>query len=302
MPRILLTGKTGQVGWELERALAPLGDLIATGREQLDLTDPDSIRAAIRQARPDIIVNAAGYTTVDKAEAEPELAMQINGVAPGIMAEEAKRTGALLVHYSTDYVYDGTLDRPYTEEDVPNPVNVYGKTKLAGENAIQAAGSAHLILRTSWVYAQRGQNFVLTILRLARERQELSVVTDQTGSPTWARALAAGTADVLRRGQAAREHSGIYHLAAAGGTTRYEFARAIIGTMKELTGLQNGWAKLKEVSTAEYPRLPAARPTNPLTSKEKMKRVFGLELERWESELRECLVHVANEREMQRKN
>ena len=165
----------------------------------MDLADPDSIRRAIRDARPEIIVNAAAYTKVDKAESEPDLAMQVNGVAPGIMAEEAKRLGAILVHYSTDYVFDGELDRPYVEDDPPNPVNAYGKTKLAGERAIEAVGGRHLILRTSWVYSARGSNFVLTVLRLAREKPELAMVDDQTGSPTWARALAEATAELLRR-------------------------------------------------------------------------------------------------------
>ena len=168
MTTILLTGKTGQVGWELQRALAPLGRLIALGRGEMDHTHPDSIRSAIRGAKPDVIVNAAGYTAVDKAEAEGGVVMRVNAVAPGIIAEEAKRIDAPLVHYSTDYVYDGEQKRPYTEDDAPNPVNTYGKSKLAGERAIQAVGGSHLILRTSWVYSSRGSNFVLAILRLAR--------------------------------------------------------------------------------------------------------------------------------------
>jgi dTDP-4-dehydrorhamnose reductase len=219
---ILLLGPTGQVGWELERALAPLGAVIALARPQLDLRQPDSIRNAIRGNHPEIIVNAAGYTAVDRAESEPELAMQVNGIAPGIMAEEARRIDALLVHYSTDYVFDGARAEPYTEADEPRPLNIYGRTKLAGERAIAAAGSAYLTLRTSWVYGARRPNFVLAILKLAREKPELSVVEDQIGSPTWARALAAATVDILRRPEHAREAAGIYHLSAQGHTSRFD--------------------------------------------------------------------------------
>jgi dTDP-4-dehydrorhamnose reductase len=292
MTAILLAGRTGQVGWELERALAGVGCVVATGRGQLDLTDPDSIRAAIRQAKPDIIVSAAGYTNVDEAEGEPELAMRVNGVAPGIMAEEAKRLGALLVHYSTEYVYDGTLGRPYTEEDAPNPVNVYGRTKLAGDRAIQATGCAHLILRTSWVYGARGRNFVLTILKLAREKAELPVVADQTGSPTWARKLAEGTASLLSQLEAARANSGIFHFAAAGHATRYEFAHAVVGKMRQLTGQAAGWAEVQPIRSAQYP-LPAARPHGLVTSKDKLARLFGLAMPDWRDELAAFLAELA---------
>ena len=286
--RILVPGKTGQVGSELLGALAPLGEVIALDRGQMDLTNADSIRKAIREAKPGIIVNAAGYTTVDKAEAEPDLAMQVNGVAPGIMAEEAKRIGAILVHYSTDYVFDGERDQPYTEDDTPNPVNIYGKTKLAGERAIEAVGGAYLILRTSWVYSARGTNFVLTILRLARERNELSVVDDQAGSPTWARALTQSTADLLRRTGLIPSHSGVYHLSATGHTSRYEFARAIIRIMRERSGIVDGWASVKPIASEQYP-LPARRPRHPVTSTEKIKRVFGVEMPHWEDQLRAFL-------------
>jgi dTDP-4-dehydrorhamnose reductase len=287
--RILLAGKSGQVGRELQNALAPLGEVRAVGRAEMDLADPASIRAAVRDARPDLIVNAAGYTTVDRAEAEPELAMRANGTAPGILAEEAQRAGAVLVHYSTDYVFDGALARPYTEEDAPNPVNVYGRTKLAGERAVQAVGGAHIILRTSWVYGAHGTNFVRTILRLARERAELPVVDDQTGSPSWARALAQATADLLAARDRLSAASGVYHLAAAGTTTRCGFARAVIDTMRELTGEQGGWATVRAVTTAEYPALPAQRPLGLATSKDKVKRVFGIEMAKWEDQLRDFL-------------
>ena len=289
MTRILLTGKAGQVGWELERALAPLGNLIAPGRGEMDLAAPDSIRAAIRAARPGLIVNAAGYTTVDKAESEPDIAMRINAAAPGIIAEEARRLNAPLVHYSTDYVYDGEQQRPYTEDDPPNPVNAYGKSKLAGERAIQAAGGAHLILRTSWVYSARRSNFVLAVLRLARERPELPIVNDQIGSPSWARALATATLELLRQRERIRAESGIYHLAAEGYASRYEFAAAILRIMRERPGESEDWATLKPVTTAQYGRLPAARPPHPVTAKDKVKRVFGVSLPGWEAQLRAFL-------------
>ena len=196
MPRILLTGKTGQLGWELQRSLAPLGELVTPDHAQMDLTDPDAIRNVIRAVSPDIIVNAAGYTTVDKAEVERDLAYKINAIAPGIMAEEARRAGALLVHYSTDYVYDGTKRTPYIESDATNPVNFYGQSKLAGEHGIAAVDCRHLIFRVSWIYSVRGPNFVLTMLRLAQEDRNISVVTDQVGCPAWARSLANNTAEI----------------------------------------------------------------------------------------------------------
>ena len=293
MLRILVPGKTGQVGWELQSALAPLGTVIALDRKQMDLSNPDSVRRAIRDAKPEIIVNAAGYTTVDKAEAEPELAMKVNGDAPGIMAEEAKRLNAIFIHYSTDYVYDGKLDRPYTEEDATNPVNRYGMTKLAGERAIEAVGGKYLILRASWVYANRGSNFVLTILRLAREKPKLTVVSDRTGSPTWARALAEATASLLRRKELIAGHSGIYHLSAAGHPSRYEFASDIVRLMRDASGQTDGWAAIEAVSSDDYPKLPAERPPNPVTSKDKIKRVFGIEMAHWEAQLRAFLAQQA---------
>ena len=292
MTTILLTGKTGQVGWELQRALAPLGKLIAFSRGEMDHTNPDSIRSAIRNAKPDVIVNAAGYTTVDKAEGEADLAARVNAVAPGIIAEEAKRMGAALVHYSTDYVYDGRLPRPYTEDDAPNPVNTYGKSKLAGEQAIQAAGGAHLILRTSWIYSERGSNFVLAIRRLAREKQVLSVVSDQVGSPSWARSLAEATAALLRKQDRIRAHAGIYHLSAAGYTSRYDFAVAIVRILKEISGIADGWAELVPVTTDQYPPLPASRPLNPATDKSRIKRVFDVEMPGWEPQLRSFLLEL----------
>ena len=289
MQRILVTGGTGRVGWELQSALAALGTVVVPDRRQMDLTNPDSVRRTIRDANPNIIINAAGYTVVDRAEAEPELAMRINGVAAGILAEEAKRLGALLIHYSTDYVYDGELDRPYVEDDAPDPVNTYGKTKLAGERAITAVGGEHLILRTSWVYCARRTSFVLTILRLAREKPELPVVRDQAGSPSWARVLAQATAELLRRRERIPGNSGIYHMAATGHTSRYEFARSIIRIAREISGKHDGWATVRPITSREYP-LPARRPVHPVTSKEKIQRVFGVELPHWEAQLRSFLV------------
>jgi dTDP-4-dehydrorhamnose reductase len=289
---ILLTGKTGQVGWELQRTLAPLGRLISLGRGEMDHANPDSIRSAIRGTRPDIIVNAAGYATVDKAESESALVTQINAVAPGILAEEAKRIGAPLIHYSTDFVYDGLLGRPYTEDDAPNPVNVYGKSKLAGERAIQAVGGMHLILRTSWVYSARGSNFVLAILRLAREKPLLQVVSDQVGSPSWARALAESTTELLRNRHTLESHTGIYHLSATGKVSRYEFATAIIRIMKEVSRMRDGWASVVPITSDQYP-LPARRPFSPVTSKDKCKRVFGVEMTDWKIQLESFLRELA---------
>jgi dTDP-4-dehydrorhamnose reductase len=199
MMRILLTGPTGQVGWELRRSLAPLGVVTALDRTALDLTDADGLRRVVREVRPALIVNAAAYTAVDRAESEPDLAMAVNGLAPGILAEEGKRVGAALVHFSTDYVFDGRKAGAYVEDDAPAPVNVYGATKLAGERAMEAVGAPHLILRTSWVYGARGANFFLTMRRLARERPELRIVDDQTGAPTWCRMIAEATAQIIAR-------------------------------------------------------------------------------------------------------
>lgn len=262
----------------------PLGKVLALDRTQLDLTRPDTIQNAIRHVAPDIIVNAAGYTAVDKAEFEPALAMQVNAIGPGVMAEEARRINALLVHYSTDYVFDGKSSRPYVEDDEPNPLNVYGESKLAGERAIARSDCPHLILRASWIYSHRGSNFVLTVLRLARERGEIPVVDDQIGSPTWARALAEATAKLLDSVSVPTEASGIYHLSADGYPSRFEFAAAIIENAKRLLDPNVPWADPRPIDSAQYP-LPAKRPLNAATSKDKIKRVFGLEMSDWRSQL-----------------
>ena len=291
MKSILLIGKNGQLGWELQSALLPLGRVVALDRAQLDLTRPDAIRKTIRDLSPDIIVNAAGYTTVDKAEDEPDLAMRVNATAPGILAEEAKRIDALLVHYSTDYVFDGTHSAPYVEEDEPNPVNIYGKSKLAGERAISAAGCKHLILRASWIYSARGTNFVLTMLRLARQRTEIAVVNDQIGSPSSAHELAKSTAELLGQFKGAGEQTGLFHLSASGYASRFAFAKEIVETAKRHSSEQSGWATVCATTTENYP-LRAARPLNATTSKEKIKRVFGIEMPAWEDQLHATLKNL----------
>lgn len=280
--RILLTGRHGQVGWELERALAPLGEVSATDRATLDLADADAIRRVVREAKPEIIVNAAAYTAVDKAESEPALAMQINGTAPGILAEEAKRLGALLVHYSTDYVFDGTKGAPYLEGDAPNPLNQYGRSKLAGERMIVASGTRHLILRSSWVYGLRGRNFLLAILARARSGAPLRVVDDQTGAPTWCREIAQATARVIAEQRAA---SGTYNLSAGGSTTWCGFARAILAQAGSAAAIQ-------AIATAEFPAA-AARPHCSVLDGAKLARDFGVALPDWREGLARCMAERA---------
>lgn len=284
--RILLTGKNGQVGWELARALAPLGEVIAFGREELDLAVPDRIVSAVRTVRPDVIANAAAYTAVDRAESEPDAAHTINAVAAGVLAEEAKRAGALLLHYSTDYVFDGTKSAPYVEEDLPNPLNAYGRSKLAGEHSIRAAGAPHLILRTSWVYAARGKNFFMTVLRLLREKSPLRIVSDQIGAPTSAGALADATAELLRRHDASalQKMSGTYHATAGGSTSWYGFAAQIAHL--ERAALPQ-MPSIAPIPSSEYP-LPALRPKNSRLSNEKLLRCFGVKLPPWEVCLQAC--------------
>ena len=272
--RILLTGRNGQVGWELQKALAPLGELTALGRAELDLRDAGRIREAVRASNADVIVNAAAYTAVDKAESEREAAFAVNATAPGVLAEQAKRSGALLVHYSTDYVFDGAKPAPYVEEDEPNPINAYGASKLAGERAIAASGCRHLILRTSWVYGPRGANFYLTMLRLARERPELRVVDDQVGAPTSSLAIARATAQLLRPGA-----HGLYHLSAAGRTSWCGFARAILARAGIAT-------PVVAIRTEDYPA-PAKRPRNSRLDCSRLRADFGVALAPWEEGLAE---------------
>jgi dTDP-4-dehydrorhamnose reductase len=278
--RILLTGRNGQVGWEVQKALAPLGELTALGRAELDLSDAGRLREAVREANPDVIVNAAAYTAVDKAESEREAAFAVNATAPGILAEEAKRNGALLVHYSTDYVFDGAKPVPYVEEDEPNPINVYGASKLAGERAIAGSGCRYLILRTSWVYGPRGSNFLLTILRVARERPELPVVDDQIGAPTSSRAIARATAQVLRPGA-----HGTYHLSAAGQVSWCGFARAILARAGVATAVV-------PIRSADYPAA-ARRPRNSRLDCSRLRETFGVALAPWEAGLAEVMAQHA---------
>ncbi len=293
---ILLLGNIGQLGYELVRTLAPLGNVSSIDRPDLQLTDAGNIRTAIRTARPHLIVNATAYTAVDQAEKEPDLAYAINADALAIIGEEAKRIESAVIHYSTDYVFDGAKAGPYLETDTPNPLNVYGMSKLKGEQALAASGAACLVFRISWLYGLRGANFLLTILRLAREREELRIIADQIGAPTWCRMVAEATAAVVAQIRSdtwdfgrAREYSDIYHLSAAGQTSWAGFAEAIL---REYAGRPEA-AEVKArrvmpITTAEYP-LPARRPANSLLANEKVARVFGLRLPGWCDQLHMAL-------------
>ncbi|PJC99059.1 dTDP-4-dehydrorhamnose reductase [Janthinobacterium sp. BJB1] len=288
MSRILITGKTGQVGYELERSLQGLGEIFALDRSQMDLADLDQVRDVIRRIKPTLIVNPAAYTAVDKAESEPDLALRINGEAPSVMAEEAKRLGAAMIHYSTDYVFDGSKNGPYVEADPTCPVNVYGSSKLAGEQAIEAAGIPHLILRTSWVYSTHGKNFLLTMLRLAQEREELSIVSDQFGAPTWSRTIADTTAHIVAQSVAAADrqawwnnYSGLYHLTAQGQTSWFGFTEAIMAHASIAKK-----PRLKPILAQAYP-LPARRPANSVLSSERLKKTF-CGLPQWQDALKLC--------------
>jgi dTDP-4-dehydrorhamnose reductase len=280
-PKILVTGAGGQVGHELARVLPPHGEVVALDRSQLDLVDIDVLRKTIRAIRPQIVVNAAAYTAVDQAEREPELAEAINARAPGVLAEEAKRLGATLIHYSTDYVFDGTASAPYGEDAPTGPLGVYGASKLHGELAIAAVDGASIILRTSWVYALRGHNFLLTIRRLAATREELRIVADQIGVPNWAHSIAMTTAKLIERGPAdLAERRGLYHLSGTGVTSWFEFARAIVGPVE--------LPRLVPITTAEYPTA-ARRPAYAVLSSAKFERTFGLDLPEWRAMLQDCL-------------
>jgi len=294
--KILLTGRNGQVGYELERSLQGLGELVAVDRSIMDLANLDRVREIIRQVRPALIINPAAYTAVDQAESESDLAMRINAEAPATMAEEAKKLGAALIHYSTDYVFDGTKPDSYAEDAAPNPQNAYGRSKLAGEQAIQSSGIPHLILRTSWVYGTRGKNFLRTVQRLAQERDELRIVSDQFGAPTWSRTIAEATAHMLakmqkgadvRGGQCIAEktwqdYAGLYHLTAQGKTSWCGFTRSIV----EQLDLPRK-PSIVPINTSEYP-LPARRPQNSALCSDKFMQAF-CKLPDWESALRLCL-------------
>ncbi len=302
--KVLLLGPGGQVGWELQRSLAPLGEVVAVHRHSGplcgDLAQPDALAQTVRTVRPDVIVNAAAYTAVDQAEREPELAHAINAVAPGVLAQEAEALGAWLVHYSTDYVFNGQGDRPWTEQDPTGPLNVYGQTKREGEVRIARACPRHLIFRTSWVYAARGGNFAKTMLRLARERDELKVVNDQHGAPTGAELLADATAHALRQvfgtpaGAARTALAGTYHLAASGETTWHGYALAVLAAARQM-GVAIRAQQVHPVASGAFPT-PAKRPQNSRLSTQKFQAAFGLHLPAWESGVQRMLAeHIASE-------
>jgi len=282
--RILLIGCRGQVGWELRRCLAPIGDVVGVDFPEIDLARAESILRWTRQTEPQVIVNAAAYTAVDKAESESSLAMAVNGVAPGILAEEAKRLGAWMVHYSTDYVYDGAKNEPYVETDATRPLNAYGRSKLAGDQAVQAADGRYLIFRCCWIYGLRGTNFLLTIQRLAREREVLRVVADQIGCPTWSRMIAESTAQALVKTLGStnpESFCGIYHLASSGDTSWHGFAKAIVDAMP---AGERKCKQIEAIASVEYP-VPAKRPAWSVLSCAKLEKTFGLRLPSWEEGL-----------------
>ncbi|MBS1270779.1 MAG: dTDP-4-dehydrorhamnose reductase [Gammaproteobacteria bacterium] len=283
----LVFGKTGQVGRCLAARLRSLEHTSFVGREQADLSRPDSVSKAIEALEPDVVINAAAYTGVDRAESEPGLAHTINADAPAAMATACEKTGAWLVHYSTDYVFNGAAEQPYSEDDPVSPINVYGRTKLAGERAVRVACERHLIFRTSWVYSNAGKNFLNTMLRLADERDELNIVSDQFGAPTYAGSIADATRQVLQqlitRRLSGDNESGTYHMTCAGRASWYEFAQAIFQETGRLDGV-----RLNPIATAEFPT-PARRPLYSVLSNEKLKRVFGVQMESWNDALRKCL-------------
>ena len=295
--RVLVTGADGQVGRALLSAFANTAELIPCNRQALDLSNPDQIRTKVRDVQPEVILNAGAYTAVDRAETERDLANAINGQAPGVFAEEAKRIGALMVHYSTDYVFDGSKDGPWLEDDRTNPLSVYGASKLAGEDAIRAAGGRYLIFRTSGVYAPEGKNFVLTMLRLGRERDSLNVVDDQIGAPTTAFELARATNEIasgVLANEFGSEHdwAGTYHMTCAGSVSWCGFARAIFERAPELLNGQK--PTVNPIKTSEYPT-PAKRPLNSVLSNEKLERKFGVRLAGWQSALDEVLKAISSQ-------
>ena len=289
--KILLLGVTGQVGWELARRLPILGELVTTSRTgkdadlALDTGDLVRLRATLDSVKPDVVINATAYTAVDRAEHEPDLAMRLNAEVPRVVGEWAAMHGALVVHYSTDYVFDGTKDGPYVETDVPNPINVYGRSKLAGDEALLASGCNAIILRVSWVYGMRGSNFLLTMQRLMAERDALKIVNDQIGAPTWCGTIAEVTTGILQKaldnGESVNRLIGVYHLAPNGETSWYGFARAI----RDLFGLN---CELTPISTTEYPT-PATRPLNSRIDSTKLIQAFGITLPEWDAALRQCV-------------
>lgn len=293
-PRILILGRAGQLGRELEQIFADVGPIVAVDRETVDLADTGKIRDLVRRAAPSVILNAAAYTAVDRAESEMPLAHAINALAPRALAEEAAESNALLVHYSTDYVFDGSKHEPWTEDDAPAPLSVYGASKLAGEQAIQNSRAQHLIFRTSWVYGPHGKNFLLTMLRLATERDRLSIVDDQVGAPTTSAALARATREIVvgvlaGRFSAAQNWSGVYHMTCAGSVSWFGFAQAIFARASKQLGVKA--PELIPIETKEYPT-PAARPRNSVLSNAKLHARFGVQLPSWQSALEEVITRL----------
>ncbi|WP_314524443.1 dTDP-4-dehydrorhamnose reductase [uncultured Pseudomonas sp.] len=287
--KILITGQHGQVSRELQQRLQGLGELIVLGRDQLDLAKPEQIRQQVRDHRPGLLINAAAHTAVDLAESEPDAAFAINAIAPGVLAEEAKTLGIPLIHYSTDYVFDGSKPASYTEADAPNPLGVYGQSKLAGEQAIAAVGGQYLILRTSWVYSSHGKNFLLTMQRLLQEKPQLRIVADQIGAPTWAGSIANSTRALIERWQAGKSGKwGIYHLSAAGETSWFGFAEAIGEHLREQG---KACAELEPIPSSAYPT-PAKRPLNSRLDCSRLQQQWHVSLPHWQDALRECLAEL----------
>ncbi|MBS7843852.1 dTDP-4-dehydrorhamnose reductase [Pseudomonas fluorescens] len=284
--KILITGQHGQVSLALQQRLQDLGELIVLGRDQLDLADVDQIRQQVRAQRPDLIINAAAHTAVDQAESEADVAFAINAIAPGVLAEEAGALGIPLIHYSTDYVFDGNKPAPYTEADTPNPLGVYGQSKLAGEQAIAAVGGEYLILRTSWVYSNHGKNFLLTMQRLLQEKPHLRIVADQIGAPTWAGTIANSTRALIDRWQAGKAGEwGVYHLTAQGETSWFGFAAAIA---EQLRAGGTACAELEAIPSSAYPT-PAKRPLNSRLDCSRLQQQWQVSQPQWQDALRECL-------------
>ena len=285
--RIVLFGKNGQVGWELDKLLPQLGEVISFNRQELDVSDPKLVADTLLNTKPDLIINASAYTEVDRAEKEPEKAMQVNAVTPGVMAETAHKINATLIHYSTDYVFDGKKTKPYTENDIPNPLSKYGKSKLAGEKNIEQVGDGYLILRTSWVYSMRGNTFVNKFLAWARSNETLRVVDDQISNPTWARDLAEATVSLISAHRdnlrnVMKERSGIYHIAGSGHVSRYEWARQILSNASHQTDILA--QAIEPVSSDAFP-LPAARPLFSALDCSKFEKTFGIYLPDWKDSL-----------------
>lgn len=290
--RILITGKNGQLGWVLARTFAQVGEVFAFDRDQLDLADADAIRRCCDRVKPTLILNAGAYTAVDRAETEPELALQINGVAPRVFAEEANRHGAAIIHFSTDYVFSGTATEPYREDDAPSPQSVYGQTKLAGEEAVCDVADHFLVFRTSWVYAARRQNFLLTMLRLAREREELRVVADQVGSPTWVQTLADFARAAVDDAGSLSIADGIYHVSANGRTSWHGFAEAILNAIPDPKRIAK---RVVPISTADFPTA-AKRPAFSVLSNNKIESATRLRVPDWQAQLAECAAELKSDK------